>query len=71
MEETKFCHISVMLTECIGGLNIRPDGIYVDGTMGGAGHSEKIAAALSEHGHLVGIDQDADAIRAADRKSVV
>ncbi len=65
MEETKFCHISVMLTECIGGLNIRPDGIYVDGTMGGAGHSEKIAAALSEHGHLVGIDQDADAIRAA------
>ncbi|MDE7328044.1 MAG: 16S rRNA (cytosine(1402)-N(4))-methyltransferase RsmH [Lachnospiraceae bacterium] len=65
MEETGFCHVSVMLAECIGGLNIRPDGIYVDGTMGGAGHSERIAVSLSGQGRLIGIDQDADAIRAA------
>ena len=62
MEE--FVHISVLLDEVIEGLRIRPDGIYVDGTLGGAGHSSEIVKRLTT-GRLIGIDQDADAIRAA------
>lgn len=60
-----FKHQSVLLAETIENLNIRPDGIYVDGTLGGGGHSFEIAKRLNELGRLVGIDQDADAIAAA------
>ncbi len=58
-------HSSVMLGEVIKGLSIKPDGIYVDGTLGGGGHSLQIAQRLSAGGRLIGIDQDADAIAAA------
>ncbi|SHE54610.1 MULTISPECIES: 16S rRNA (cytosine(1402)-N(4))-methyltransferase RsmH [Caloramator] len=60
----EFKHISIMLQECIEGLNIKPDGIYVDGTLGGAGHSSEIVKRLSG-GLLIGIDQDKDALRAS------
>lgn len=60
----EFAHKSVLLDETIDNLNIRPDGIYVDGTLGGAGHSEQIAKRLTS-GRLIGIDQDEDAIAAA------
>ena len=59
-----FAHTSVLLEETIEGLAIRPDGIYVDGTLGGAGHSSCIARRLTG-GRLIGIDQDSDAIEAA------
>ncbi|MBQ1488530.1 MAG: 16S rRNA (cytosine(1402)-N(4))-methyltransferase RsmH [Lachnospiraceae bacterium] len=59
----EFVHKSILLNEVIEGLNIKPDGIYADGTLGGAGHSEQIAGRLSENGKLIGIDQDEDAIR--------
>ena len=61
---TEFHHVSVLLEECIQALNIKPDGIYVDGTLGGAGHSSRIAALLTT-GHLVGIDRDPVALEAA------
>jgi 16S rRNA (cytosine1402-N4)-methyltransferase len=64
----EFKHISVMLQECIEGLNINPDGIYVDCTLGGAGHSLEIVKRLSNKGRLVGIDQDLDALNAAKEK---
>ena len=64
----EFRHKSVLLEETITNLNIRPDGIYVDGTLGGAGHSTEIAKRLSENGRLIGIDQDADAIAAASER---
>lgn len=60
-----FEHKSVLLQECIDGLRIKPDGIYVDGTLGGAGHSYEICKRLTKGGRLIGIDQDADAINAA------
>lgn len=60
-----FKHIPVMLKECIDGLNINPDGIYVDGTIGGAGHSKEIAKRLSPVGTLIGIDRDEEALKAA------
>ena len=63
-----FEHIPVLYNECIEGLNIKPDGIYVDCTLGGAGHSSGIAAKLSEKGTLIGIDQDSDAIAAAKQR---
>ena len=63
----EFNHISVMLNETIEGLNIRPEGIYVDGTLGGAGHSLVIAGKLTS-GHLYGIDQDEDAISVASQR---
>ena len=67
----EFVHKSVLLNECIDNLNIKPDGIYVDGTMGGAGHSECIAAKLENGGRLIAIDQDEDAIAVGtDRLSV-
>lgn len=61
----EFKHYSVMLNETIESLHIKPDGIYVDGTLGGAGHSSQIAKRLSERGHLYGVDQDEAAISAA------
>ena len=61
----KFEHKPVMLEECIQGLNIKPDGIYVDGTLGGAGHSREIVKKLSENGLLIGIDRDEEALKAA------
>ena len=61
----EFKHTPVLLKEVLENLNIRPDGIYVDGTLGGAGHAEEIVKRLGEGGRLIGIDQDADAIRAA------
>lgn len=60
-----FEHKSVLLQECIDGLKIKADGIYVDGTLGGAGHSYEICKSLGKDGRLIGIDQDADAIAAA------
>ena len=61
----EFNHISVLLDECIKGLNIKPNGIYVDGTLGGAGHSKKIIENLSKEGLLIGIDRDEDALKVA------
>ena len=64
---SEFHHVSVLLEECIAGLNIKPDGIYVDGTLGGAGHSSHIAAKLTT-GRLVGIDRDPVALAAAQQR---
>lgn len=61
----EFKHTPVMLDECIENLNIKPDGIYVDGTLGGAGHSKVIASKLSKEGLLIGIDRDEEALKAA------
>ena len=61
----EFKHIPVLLHECIDGLNIKENGIYVDGTLGGAGHSSKIVEKLSPKGILIGIDRDEDALKAA------
>ncbi|MBR4109639.1 MAG: 16S rRNA (cytosine(1402)-N(4))-methyltransferase RsmH [Oscillospiraceae bacterium] len=64
---SEFHHVSVLLDECIENLNIRPDGIYVDGTLGGAGHSSQIAARLTT-GRLIGIDRDPVALQAAGER---
>ena len=64
----EFKHIPVLLNECIEGLNINPDGIYVDGTLGGAGHSSQIIKKLSSKGILIGIDRDEEALKAAKEK---
>lgn len=61
----EFKHTPVMLDECIENLNIKPNGIYVDGTLGGAGHSKVIASKLSKEGLLIGIDRDEEALKAA------
>lgn len=64
----EFKHFSVMLNECIEGLDIKPNGIYVDGTMGGAGHSKEIAKRISKEGLLIGIDRDQEAICVAKER---
>ena len=64
---SEFHHVSVLLWECIDGLNIKPDGIYVDGTLGGAGHSSQIVQRL-ENGHHIGIDRDPVALKAAGER---
>ncbi len=64
---SEFHHVSVLLDECIEGLNIKPDGIYVDGTLGGAGHSSQIAKRLTT-GRLIGIDRDPVALKAAGER---
>ena len=64
----EFKHKSVLLEETIESLQIKPDGIYVDGTLGGGGHSFHICEKLGENGRLVGIDQDEDAIKAATKR---
>ena len=61
----EFNHKPVLLKECIEGLNIKEDGVYVDGTLGGAGHSKEILKRLSDKGTLIGIDRDIDALNAA------
>lgn len=64
----EFTHVPVLLNECMEGLNIRPDGIYVDGTAGGAGHSSAIAKLLNSQGKLISLDRDPDAVKAASER---
>ena len=64
----EFKHVSVLLNEVIEGLGIKEDGVYVDCTLGGAGHSSEIIRRLSKEGKLIGIDQDKDALKAAGEK---
>ena len=64
----EFKHEPVMLSQCIEGLNINPDGVYVDGTLGGGGHSSAICGMLSPAGTLIGTDADRDALEAAGQK---
>lgn len=67
----EFKHKSVLLYETIESLNIRPDGIYVDGTLGGGGHSFQILKRLGDNGRLIGIDQDEDALKAAGERLAI
>ncbi|CAH2212739.1 16S rRNA (cytosine(1402)-N(4))-methyltransferase RsmH [Tepidibacter aestuarii] len=64
----EFNHVSVLLDECIENLNIKPDGVYIDGTLGGAGHSGEIAKRLGESGMLIAFDQDINAINVAKER---
>ena len=64
----EFKHTSVLFEECIQGLAIKPDGVYVDGTLGGGGHSSGICEKLGENGTLIGIDRDRDALNAAEKR---
>ena len=64
----EFKHISVLLSETVDSLCIKPNGIYVDGTLGGGGHSFEIASKLSQKGRLIGIDRDTEAIEAASKR---
>jgi len=66
--QSEFNHISVLLHETIDGLNVKPDGIYVDGTMGGAGHGYEVCKRLGPKGRYIGIDRDEDAIAAGKRR---
>lgn len=63
-----FEHTSVLLGETVDGLHVRPDGIYVDATLGGGGHAYEVCRRLSDKGRLIGIDQDADAVEAAGKR---
>ncbi|MCR5834914.1 MAG: 16S rRNA (cytosine(1402)-N(4))-methyltransferase RsmH [Lachnospiraceae bacterium] len=63
-----FKHISVLLNETVEGLNIKPDGVYVDGTLGGGGHAYEVCKRLSDKGRFIGIDQDGDALEAAKER---
>ena len=63
-----FQHIPVLLDECIENLAIKPDGVYVDGTIGGGGHSLHICERLSDRGTLIGIDRDRDALAASEER---
>ena len=64
----EFKHEPVLLVECIDGLEIKPSGIYVDGTLCGAGHSLEIVKRLGKTGRLIGIDKDQEALKAASQK---
>ncbi|MBQ8281785.1 MAG: 16S rRNA (cytosine(1402)-N(4))-methyltransferase, partial [Lachnospiraceae bacterium] len=63
-----FNHYSVMLNETVDGLNVKPAGVYVDGTLGGGGHAFEVLSRLGEKGSYIGIDQDSDAIKAASER---
>ena len=63
-----FDHVSVLLHETVDGLNVRPDGTYVDATLGGGGHAYEVCSRLNDKGRFIGIDQDADAIKAAGKR---
>ena len=67
-DTVRFSHRSVLLDECIEGLNIRPEGVYIDGTAGGAGHSSVIASRLGEGGRLIALDQDETAVTVATER---
>ena len=64
----EFKHTSVLFNECIDNLNIKPDGVYVDGTLGGGGHASGICEKLGREGILIGIDRDQDALNAAEER---
>ena len=64
---SEFHHISVLLEECLEGLAIKPEGVYIDGTLGGAGHSKQIAKRLTA-GRLIGIDRDTTALTVATER---
>lgn len=64
----EFKHVSVLLHETVDGLQVKPDGVYVDGTLGGGGHSYEICKHLDSEGRLIGIDQDAEALNAAKKR---
>ena len=64
----EFSHVPVLYEEVIAGLAIKPDGVYADGTLGGAGHSSGICERLGKDGWLIGIDRDSDALKAAAEK---
>ena len=64
----KFEHVSVLLDECIEGLAIKPNGTYVDGTLGGAGHASVVCEYLSEAGHFIGVDQDKNALAVSSER---
>lgn len=64
----EFKHIPILLEECLNGLNIKANGVYLDGTLGGAGHGYEIASRLSENGIFIGLDQDEEALDAAEKK---
>jgi 16S rRNA (cytosine1402-N4)-methyltransferase len=68
LKSMDFKHVPVLYSECMDNLNIKPDGIYVDGTLGGGGHAFGIGERLSEKGLLIGIDRDADALDAARKR---
>ncbi len=67
----EFKHVSVLLQETVDSLNVKPDGIYVDGTLGGGGHAFEVCKHLGEHGRYIGIDQDEDALSAASKRLAV
>ena len=67
-DNIEFHHVSVLLDECLEGLAIKPDGVYIDGTLGGAGHSSHILEKLGKGGLLIGIDQDGDALAVASER---
>ena len=62
----EFKHIPIMLSEVIDGLDIKPNGVYLDGTIGGAGHSQEILKRLSDDGLLIGVDRDKEALNKAN-----
>lgn len=68
IETMEFSHIPVLLDACMELLDIKPNGVYIDGTLGGAGHSSEILSRLGKGGQLIGIDQDSDALAAAGRR---
>lgn len=65
MTQQQFKHVTVLLDEAVNGLNIKPNGIYIDGTFGRGGHSRLILSQLNEQGRLIAIDRDPEAIKAA------
>ena len=68
VSKTEFGHYPVMLHETIEGLNVKENGIYVDGTLGGGGHAEAVLTKLKDGGRYIGIDQDKDALNAAGKR---